>query len=335
LSRCIPPWEDVRREDFETIASLGSGSFAEVRLVKYRGDGKQYAMKSIKKDIGREMDLVLQGFSTDSALVERDVGVAARQWRSPFIVELYATFQTPDKLHYIFELCPGGDLFDVLLASGRFEECVARFYLAEISMALVHLHEHDTLHRDLRLENVMLAKDGHIKIADFGNAFIGDPRQRKFKECSGEIPETRVFMPPEFWRGEHYGKELDCWQLGVAAYAMFTGSYPAFDGCALRKKKCKLSKAGWDLCAKLLAADRQCRLGYPDGAILVQAHPFFQSLDWSSVESKGLVPPFQVDDTLPTESAGWLHDTPANATDLGRMRFFTWTLGPNEDSDEA
>jgi len=329
LSKSITPWANVQREDFTVLATLGSGGFGEVRLVEYFGDGRQYAMKTISKELLRCMDRVDNALSAASPLLERDVGVAARLWRSPFIVELYATFQTPDKLHYIYELCHGGELFHLLKASGRFEERAARFYVAEIVLALDYLHGHDIIHRDVKMENVMLARDGHIKLADFGSVMMGAPTP---SPCdSSQTALACVFMPPEFWGGALYGKELDCWQLGVAAYAMFTGCYPRQGGNVCRDDTLEVSEAAWDLCESLLEKDREERLGYPDGAVLVRKHSFFLRFDWISARAKRLVPPFAIKEAALNGCTEWAPNSPQNSVDMGRVRLFTWAMGPNAD----
>lgn len=322
------PWANVQRSDFKTVAYLGKGSFGEVRLVLYLGNGVHYAMKSIQKELLHE--LLLSGYEgIVSPIIEKDVGVAARDWRSPFIVELYATFQTPNKLHYIYEFCPGGDLFELMTLQdhGRFSEQAARFYLAEIALGLAHLHARDVVHRDVKLENVLVARDSHVKLADFGSALPGSQK-------SGSYLQT-TFTPPEVRRGEgKYGKELDCWQLGNAAFAMLTGCYPQEDGIVFADSLAQsgASEAAFDFCQALLADDRSERLGFPDGASLLRPHAFFASVDWQVMEGKEYEPPFLISDgDIAVGGARPRLDSSPNhgGVELGRVRAFTWALEPD------
>jgi serine/threonine protein kinase len=331
-------WTHVRRSDFKTIGYLGDGGFGQVRLVEYLGDGQKYALKSIEHALIREKCLSGSADSC-SPMQERNIGIAARKWRSPFIVQLYATFQTPEKLHFVYELCPGGDLFELLSQQdGRhFNEHDSRFYSGEIALGLMHLHSHDVVHGDIKLENVLIGKDCHAKLTDLGSAIIAKPG------CKAQPNLLATFSPPELLDGDgEYGKELDCWQLGYATLTMLIGVYLNLEQenmwCALQDMLTGVgaSEQALHFCTALLESDRRKRLGFPDGAALLQKHPFFEALDWSALEQKLVDPPFMFEE-FPLFGLGQFESStpdgsPTRASGR-RLRGFTWSFGPDDDDN--
>lgn len=329
-------WRHVQRSDFKTIGYLGDGGFGQVRLVIYLGDGQKYAMKSISHASIRE--LYLSGSADSfSPMNERDIGIAARKWRSPFIVQLYATFQTPEKLHYVYELCPGGDLFELLSQQdGRhFDEPDARFYSAEITLGLMHLHSHDVVHGDIKLENVLIGKDCHAKLTDLGSAIVAKPGSK----ANPRVQAT--FSPPELRDGDgEFGKELDCWQLGYATVTMLTGGYLNLNQEDIRLAL-QQTMSGVDhseevlsFCNELLESDRRKRLGFPHGAALVRDHAFFETLDWDALENKLVEPPFMFEEFPLFGRGRFESSTPESSPSRAgsrRVRGFTWSDGPDAD----
>lgn len=322
----------VCRDDFQVIRVLGRGGFGEVKLVRHAKDRQVYAMKTMDKAELYERRHVGDALAGERAQAERDICVEARKWRCPFIMEMHAAFQTEEKLYYVFEYCPGGELLEHLCRCERqaFDELTARFYAAEACLALEHLHSHDVIHRDVRLENLLLARDGHLKLADFGLAkrLPGDALARP----SVAQPEGygQVFYPPEFLRGDEYGKDLDCWQLGTAAFLMMTGSLPQLgaddpgdvQGC---------SPAAGAFCREALRPERARRLGFPAGAAMLRDHGFFQDLPWDRLAAKSIDPPpvgaaVAVDATASIQSDAFARDSVARrgVIDFMRLRDFTY-----------
>lgn len=311
LSSCYTTQDrPISRHDFEVLETLGVGGFGEVRLVRHTNQ-QMYAMKAVEKIELHERRFIGDLVAQQRAKVERDVGVVTRKWKCPFIIELFATFQTDEKLYYIFEYCPGGDLYNVAHRQpcGIFCEDHVWFYTSEIVCGLGFLHAHGIIHRDLRLENILIANDGHIKIADFGGARnetalrgkVHDLRSSYVLQFSGG--KTQVFYPPEYCNGTIFGKDIDCWQLGIAVVLMISGSLPSalpdpIEGNAWPAWPAlpvQSSVTIVDLCRQLLRFQRCERLGYPDGASMVKNHSFFNpdSLPdfWSQVISKELPVP--------------------------------------------
>eukprot|EP00747_Dinoflagellata_sp_TGD_P166508 gnl/TRDRNA2_/TRDRNA2_189390_c0_seq1.p1 gnl/TRDRNA2_/TRDRNA2_189390_c0~~gnl/TRDRNA2_/TRDRNA2_189390_c0_seq1.p1 ORF type:complete len:483 (+),score=121.60 gnl/TRDRNA2_/TRDRNA2_189390_c0_seq1:146-1450(+) len=294
-SPCRDHKEDdkLSRDDFKVLELLGSGAYGEVKLVESIRDGELYAMKAVEKADIRERRFVGDSKAVERAQAERDIGVAARNWKCPFIVELIAAFQTPEKLYFVYEFCPGGELLGLLnrQPGGRFPEPAARFYLAEVSLALAYLHDNNYLHRDIKLENILIGADCHVRLADFGCAKCCLPKSGT--KSIVEVASPLIFMPPEYRRGELYGKSLDCWQLGVAAFAMFAGAYPEVGDNFPGSLPADNSAEATSLCRALLHEDQEARLGHPHGASLVASHEFFAGLDWDSLRAKELSPPFE------------------------------------------
>jgi len=327
---------DLSRDDFKVLELLGQGGFGEVKLVRCIHDNHLYAMKAVQKVLLHERKFVGDDRAPARAKVERDIGVAAREWQCPFIVELFASFQTIDKLYYIFEYCNGGELYSVMQAQpgACFSEASARFYAAEVVLALEHLHTNGVVHRDVRIENMLLASDGHVKLADFGCAKMDLPKSGStrashvFEFSNGR---TEIFYPPEYIQGEEYGKDLDCWQLGVALVFMLAGELPrAFtpgdEASWPPSLPAGASGQASDLCRRLLALCRSQRLGHPEGASHLRQHDFFcksAGADFlDKIASKAVPPPelAQPRRTRASRGSRWARPTVAGWTTDGLFR---------------
>lgn len=151
----------VRFSDFEILEMIGEGSFGKVFRVRKKSNSAIYAMKSMKKST------LIQDNQIRYAVTEAQI---MKEMDHPYVLKLMYTFQTPEYLHMVMEMCEHGDLSQQLDHYQFFDESLARFIGAELVLAMQHVHERNVLYRDLKPENILIDKDGHIKLADFGLA---------------------------------------------------------------------------------------------------------------------------------------------------------------------
>ncbi|KXJ81853.1 hypothetical protein RP20_CCG017672 [Aedes albopictus] len=205
-------------------------------------------------------------------------------------------------LFFVMEYLNGGDLMFHIQQSGRFQEARAKFYAAEIVSGLKFLHRKGIVYRDLKLDNVLLDYDGHVRIADFGMCKLEIYLDRLADSFCG----TPDYMAPEIIKGQKYNQAVDWWSFGVLVYEMLVGQSP-FSGCdedELFWSICNeipwfphfLSKDALKLLQSLLEKDATIRLGCfntMDEDSDIKYHPFFESIDWQKLERRGLEPPFK------------------------------------------
>ncbi|XP_065114633.1 ribosomal protein S6 kinase beta-1 isoform X1 [Paramisgurnus dabryanus] len=287
--------EQIRPECFELLRVLGKGGYGkvfQVRKVTGITSGKIFAMKVLKKAM-----IIRNAKDTAHTKAERSI---LEEVKHPFIVDLIYPFQTGGKLYLILEYLSGGELFMQLEREGIFMEDTACFYLAEISMALGHLHQKGIIYRDLKPENIMLSNNGHVKLTDFGLC----------KESIHDGTVTHTFcgtieyMAPEILMRSGHNRAVDWWSLGALMYDMLTGA-PPFTAENRKKTidkilKCKLNLPPYltqearDLLKKLLKRNASQRLGGGRGDVLeVQVHSFFRHTNWDDLLACKVDPPFK------------------------------------------
>ncbi|XP_064404660.1 ribosomal protein S6 kinase alpha-3-like isoform X2 [Halichondria panicea] len=277
---------------FELLKVLGQGSFGKVFLVRRiigKDAGKLYAMKVLKKASLKVRDRV-------RTKMERDILVDVRH---PFIVHLEYAFQTEGKLYLVLEFLRGGDLFTRLSKEVMFTEDDVKFYLAELALALDHLHTLGIVYRDLKPENILLDAEGHIKLTDFGLSKEAVEDRKTFSFCG-----TVEYMAPEVVNRKGHGTTADWWSFGVLMYEMLTGSLP-FQGenrkatmTMILKAKLGmpqfLSPEAQSLLRVLFKRNPQNRLGHgPNGIENIKAHLYFKSINWDRLYQRKVVPPFK------------------------------------------
>ncbi|CAH0555413.1 unnamed protein product [Brassicogethes aeneus] len=288
----IPRFRKYCVEDFNFLKVLGKGSFGKVLLAELKDTEYYYAIKCLKKDV------VLEDDDVECTLIERKV--LALGTKHPYLCHLLCTFQTDSHLFFVMEYLNGGDLMWHIQASGRFEEDRARIYGAEICSGLKFLHNKGIVYRDLKLDNILLDYDGHVRIADFGMCKLQIFLDRMADTFCG----TPDYMAPEIIKGQHYNQCVDWWSFGVLLYEMLIGQSP-FSGCdedELFWSICNekpvlprfLSRDAIDILTKFLEKDWNKRLGnrfssHGD----IQDQPFFLPIDWHALENRQLDPPFK------------------------------------------
>uniref|UniRef100_A0A674PPD8 Protein kinase C n=1 Tax=Takifugu rubripes TaxID=31033 RepID=A0A674PPD8_TAKRU len=255
---------------------LGKGSFGKVLLAELKGKGQFFAVKVLKKDV------VLMDDDVECTMVEKRVLSLA--WENPFLTHLYSTFQSKEHLFFVMEYLNGGDLMFHIQDKGRFDVTRATFYAAEITVGLQFLHSKGIIYRDLKLDNVMLDKDGHIKIADFGmckEKVFGDVRATTFcgtpDYIAPEVSSMSILLGQKYtfsspFQGDDEDELFDSIRTD-------TPHYPRW-----------ISKESKSLIELLFERDPSRRLGVVGD---IRTHPFFRTINWSALEKREVEPPFK------------------------------------------
>nr|CCC89721.1 putative serine/threonine-protein kinase [Trypanosoma congolense IL3000] len=291
------PVEKVSKEDFETIDTLGKGSFAYVVLVRRVGTNKLYAMKVVNKqgllDHNRYRDV----------FIERNV---LSRINHPFLLKLYWTFQSEHKLFFVMEYMPGGDLDRYMNAvpSKQLDLFTSKLYGAEILMAILTLHEQSVIYRDLKPENILLTEDGHCVLADFGlskdfyNPAVGENAATSDMRANSFVGSP-FYVAPDVLKQREYTYAVDFWSFGILLYRMLCGRVP-FSGKSMKEvfdnilysdlrfpSTVQLPSEAKDLVSRLLVKDANRRIKGPE----VKAHAFWTGIDFNEVMQKKVKPP--------------------------------------------
>ncbi|KAG8000232.1 RAC-gamma serine/threonine-protein kinase [Nibea albiflora] len=307
--------------DFDYLKLLGKGTFGKVILVREKASGKYYAMKILKKEViiakcqmsvsgafnafhEELFNRLLISMFVFTVSVQDEVAHTLtesrvlKNTRHPFLTSLKYSFQTKDRLCFVMEYVNGGELFFHLSRERVFSEERTRFYGAEIVSALDYLHSAKIVYRDLKLENLMLDKDGHMKITDFGLCKEGITDAATMKTFCG----TPEYLAPEVLEDNDYGRAVDWWGLGVVTYEMMCGRLPFYNQD--HEKLFELILMEDIKFPRTLSADAKSLLlgGGPDDAKEIMRHSFFSGVDWQDVYDKKLVPPFKPQVTSETDT---------------------------------
>ena len=286
--------------DYTSLAIIGRGAFGEVHVCREKKTGQIVAVKKIRKDVLKIKNQVIH---------VRNEQLFMSKVKSPWIVELKASFQEDDYLYLVMEYLPGGDFMNLLIKKDILTEDEAKFYTAELILAIENIHKLDCIHRDIKPDNVLIDKTGHIKLSDFGLAkvspkifeinnnnenidFKPDSHQKNYS-CVG----TAYYVAPEVLKKKGYGPEVDWWSVGVIFFEMLFGYAPFhsketnqvchkvlnWQKYLVIPSKIKISKEAEDLIWKLINNSNQ-RLGI-GGAEEIKKHPFFKDVDWDNIRN--------------------------------------------------
>jgi len=282
-------------EDFEPLRCLGKGTFGTVLLVKQQATGKLYAQKQFKK-----ASLTVHKRLVEQTKTERSILESVN--RHPFVVKLYYAFQNHEKLYLILEYAQGGELFTHLAQERMFSEDVASFYMAEMVLALEHLHRNlGVVYRDLKPENCLLDSDGHLLLTDFGLSKVALDEEDSCKSMLGTVE----YMAPEVIQGHKYGMAVDWWSLGALGFDLLTGAPPfqANNHAKIQEKIVKqklvmpyfLGPDAKDLLTRLLRKEPAKRLGanMPKDILTIKKHRFFRKIDWKALSNRDIEAPIQ------------------------------------------
>ena len=246
--------------DFKILSTLGTGTFGRVRLVKHREEADDIdplALKCLKKNA------IIKLKQIDHVKSEKKVLSIIEH---PFIVNLKGTFQTPSHVYMLLDYACGGELFTLLRREGRFANDVALFFASEIALAFEYLHNMDIAYRDLKPENLLIDKQGHVKITDFGFAKVVP--EKTYTLCG-----TPEYLAPEIIQSKGHNKNVDWWALGVLVFEMLAGYPPFYDDNPLGiyhkimdgyyEFPPHIEPKARDLVKSFLCADTTTRLGHP------------------------------------------------------------------------
>jgi len=274
------------RESLELIKTVGTGTFARVSLCRQKTSSKFFALKIISLQDTIRLKQVEHVKNEKSIL---------KTIQHPFLISLTDSWKDSRFLYLLFPYIPGGELFSYLRNAGRFSPSTTLFYSAEIVSALEYLHSLSVAYRDLKPENLLLDRQGHIVITDFGFAKV--ITDRTWTLCG-----TPEYLAPEIIQSKGHTKAVDWWALGILIYEMLAGYPPFFDDNPfLIYEKILAGKLEWpqhmeqtakDLIKRLLVHDRTKRLGnMKAGAEDIKKHRWFKSIDWEEVYQRQLRPP--------------------------------------------
>lgn len=293
-----------RLDAFHIMCLIGKGGFGKVFMVRHKATATVYAMKVMEKQV------LINRRAVKDAHTERNVLALLGQYDTSFIVQLHVAFQTSKRVYLVMDFASGGELMFHLRREAMLSEAQAKFYAAELLVALETLHNMDIVHRDIKPENVLLDGQGHLILTDFGLA----------KELTGDEEQTHSwcgsedYMAPEIiTRESHCGKAADYWAYGIFIYDCLCGQPPFSPlhekGKLSRKRlherivRCKyklpkyLTSECQSLIRKLLTKDVSKRWCDPER---IRNHAWFRDVDWDAIRAKRATPPIIPSQSSPT-----------------------------------
>lgn len=293
-----------RLDAFHIVCLIGKGGFGQVFMVRHKATAAVYAMKIMDKEG------LVQRKAVSDAHAERNILAMVGQTDAPFIVRLHAAFQTSRRVYLVMDFASGGELMFHLRREALLSEDEARFYAAELLIALETLHNMGIVHRDIKPENILLDAAAHLLLTDFGLAkeLIGDA-EANHSWCGSDD-----YMAPEIiGRARHTGKPADYWAYGIFIFDCLCGHppfSPSYERGKLSRKRLHdrilkqkvkfpayLSRECLSLLRQLLNKNPSKRLADSEQ---IRAHPWFASIDWDALRRKEIQPPILLDQSSPT-----------------------------------
>uniref|UniRef100_H2Z6B1 3-phosphoinositide-dependent protein kinase 1 n=1 Tax=Ciona savignyi TaxID=51511 RepID=H2Z6B1_CIOSA len=272
-------------DDFMVSKLLGEDEDSTVVLAQDISTGKQYAIKILDQEKLAHEDKLSQ--------VQKEQHVISRL-KHPFFVKLHYTFEDEKRLYFVLSYAKNGELLSYIEANTSLPLECARFYAAELVLALEYLHRLRIIHRDLKPENILLTDDMHIQITDFGTAKLPNDHRSDLKRTTSFVG-TAEYVPPELLTTKRSCISSDLWALGCIIYQMLSGKTPfhddseyyVFQKIVSRDFRCpvNMDTDAQDLIGKLLVVDPDGRLGSAGlgGFDKLKSHPFFRGINWQGL----------------------------------------------------
>ncbi|GFO40687.1 hormonally up-regulated neu-associated kinase [Plakobranchus ocellatus] len=267
-------------------STIGEGSYGKIRLGKHLITKQQVAVKVVSKKTLVQKEAARRHFRREALMLQRV--------HHPHVTRLYQALETGNSYYLVFELATGGSLFHVLSRKGILSERESCFYMRQIVSALDHLHKSDIVHRDLKLENVLLDEHSNVKLVDFGlSAVCQDSDTALSTQCGSPL-----YAAPELFAGRKYGKPVDIWSLGVSLYALLVGRLPFLPGegasllqlYSLLLKGCELpkhlSESCKDILSRMLEVHESRRISLDD----ILTHPWLTGPEAEAIKRVPPVP---------------------------------------------
>lgn len=283
------PSQTIGLENYVIKATLGAGSFGKVQLIKEKENDNYFASKQLTKDQIVKTKQVVHVMSEKRVL---------NSIRFPFTIHLIASFKDNDSLYLIIPLILGGELFTYHRKARKFSEKQARFYAAQVFLALEYLHYCSLLYRDLKPENIMIDRNGYLKVTDFGFA-------KKVETRTMTLCGTPEYLPPEIIQSKPYGTSVDWWAFGVLIYEFVCGHSPFAshnrDVMVMYNKICEgeykmpssLSGSLRHLIDHLLQVDLSKRYGnLINGNRDIKDHEWFKEIEWIPLLNQTVPAPY-------------------------------------------
>lgn len=282
----------VGLDDFQFLAVLGKGNFGKVMLAESRHTLNLCAIKVLKKDF------IVENEEAESVKSEKQVFLTANRERHPFLLNLHCCFQTENRIYFVMEYVSGGDLMWHIQKS-RFSAKRAKFYACEVLLALKYFHDNGIIYRDLKLDNILLTTQGHIKIGDYGLC----KENMWHKNTTGTFCGTPEFMAPEIIAGKQYDRSVDWWAFGVLMFQMLLCQSPfkgddeddIFNAIEHDDVRYPISMPRQTVLVlqALLTKESTQRLGSSErDALEIMEHPYFQDVNFDDVLNMRIQPPY-------------------------------------------